>query len=249
MRYPSSDAPCPYREDSCAVRASPALTSIVDSGSLRTGSFHTTPRLRGRRGAARRDGAHRDDPRIPLYDADVERAGTPPAVAALKDAVAAADGLLLVTPEYNNGIPGVFKNAIDWLSSPTPDLARVFGGKPVGLMGASPGGFGVLSQGVVPVLRALGASRGDGRCCSRTRVARSPRRHAGRGSPACRARSLHGGLRRFRAGARAARVVRAGNARPERPGFAGGIALPAPVASAAPRRAYMVAGWSTGRNG
>jgi len=97
---------------------------------------------------------------IPLYDGDVEAvSGIPTAVAALKDRIAAADGLLLVTPEYNNSIPGVFKNAIDWLSRPADDIARVFGGKPVGIMGASPGRFGTLSSQTawLPVLRALGA--------------------------------------------------------------------------------------------
>ena len=96
---------------------------------------------------------------VPLYNADAEAEGMPPAVAALKDAVAAADGLLLVTPEYNNGIPGVFKNAIDWMSRPAADVPRVFGGKPVALIGASPGGFGtILAQtGWLPVLRTLGA--------------------------------------------------------------------------------------------
>ena len=85
---------------------------------------------------------------VPLYDGDVEAAsGIPEAAARLKDAVAAADGLLLVTPEYNNSVPGVAKNAIDWLSRPSADIARVFGAKPVALCGASPGGFGtVLSQ-------------------------------------------------------------------------------------------------------
>jgi len=64
---------------------------------------------------------------IPLYDGDVDdREGIPHTVAALKDQIAAADGLLLVTPEYNNGMPGVFKNAIDWLSRPPADSARVF---------------------------------------------------------------------------------------------------------------------------
>jgi NAD(P)H-dependent FMN reductase len=97
---------------------------------------------------------------IPLYDGDVEAAqGVPEPVAALKDAIAAADGLLLVTPEYNNSIPGVFKNAIDWLSRPPADIKRVFRGRPVALMGASPGRFGtVLSQSAwLPVLRTLGA--------------------------------------------------------------------------------------------
>jgi NAD(P)H-dependent FMN reductase len=58
---------------------------------------------------------------VPVYDADLEAAeGIPEAVTALKEAVAAADGLLLATPEYNNGIPGAFKNAIDWMSRPAP---------------------------------------------------------------------------------------------------------------------------------
>ena len=85
---------------------------------------------------------------IPLYDGDLEaEEGIPEAVAALKEAIVAADGLLIVTPEYNNSIPGVFKNAVDWLSRPPADIKRVFGGKPVALMGASPGSFGtILSQ-------------------------------------------------------------------------------------------------------
>jgi len=96
---------------------------------------------------------------IPLYDADLEAEGIPEKVTALKDAVADADGLLLVTPEYNNSIPGVFKNAIDWLSRPDSDIKRVFGNKPVAVIGASPGGFGtILSQNAwLPVLRTLKA--------------------------------------------------------------------------------------------
>ncbi|MPY69964.1 MAG: NAD(P)H-dependent oxidoreductase [Alphaproteobacteria bacterium] len=96
---------------------------------------------------------------IPLYDADLETGeGIPEPVEALKDMIANADGLLLATPEYNNSIPGVFKNAIDWLSRPPADIPRVFGGRPVAVMGASPGGFGtVLSQNAwLPVLRTLG---------------------------------------------------------------------------------------------
>jgi chromate reductase, NAD(P)H dehydrogenase (quinone) len=77
---------------------------------------------------------------IPLYDADQESAeGIPAPVAALKDALAAADGLLLVTPEYNNSIPGVLKNAIDWLSRTKP---QPFKDKPVALVSASAGPVG-----------------------------------------------------------------------------------------------------------
>jgi chromate reductase len=96
---------------------------------------------------------------IPLYNGDDEAAtGLPPAVVALKDAIAAADGLLLATPEYNNGIPGAFKNAIDWASRPASDIPRVFGDKPVAVIGASPGGFGtVLAQDAwLSTLRLLG---------------------------------------------------------------------------------------------
>jgi NAD(P)H-dependent FMN reductase len=102
---------------------------------------------------------------IPLYDGDLEAAeGIPPAVAALKDRIAAADALLMVTPEYNNSIPGVFKNAIDWLSRPPADSARVFGGRKVALIGASPGGFGtILAQNAwLPVLRTLGMDHWSG---------------------------------------------------------------------------------------
>ncbi|WP_138935761.1 NADPH-dependent FMN reductase [Roseovarius arcticus] len=93
---------------------------------------------------------------VPLYDADKEaESGLPPAVKTLQDQLAAADALLLVTPEYNNGVPGVFKNAIDWMSR-GPGL-EIFVGKPVAVIGASPGGFGtVLAQDHwLPVLRTL----------------------------------------------------------------------------------------------
>ncbi|MFT3764732.1 MAG: NADPH-dependent FMN reductase [Minicystis sp.] len=98
---------------------------------------------------------------IPLYDGDEEAAhGIPAPVQELKDKIAAADGLLLVTPEYNNGIPGVFKNAIDYLSRPPADIGRVFGNRPVAIMGATPGPGGTsLSQAAwLPVLRTLGTA-------------------------------------------------------------------------------------------
>jgi chromate reductase len=95
---------------------------------------------------------------IPLYDGDLEAQGIPAVVTQLKEAIIAADGVLLVTPEYNNSLPGVFKNAIDWLSRPASDIKRVFGGRRFAIIGASPGGFGtVLSQAAwLPVMRTLG---------------------------------------------------------------------------------------------
>ena len=97
---------------------------------------------------------------VPLYDGDLEASeGLPEAVVTLKALVAEADGLLIVTPEYNNSLPGVLKNAIDWMSR-GGDMKAVFGDKPVAVIGASPGGFGtVLAQTAwLPVIKALGAS-------------------------------------------------------------------------------------------
>ena len=74
---------------------------------------------------------------VPLYNGDVELAGEPPAVAAFKQAIREADAVLFVTPEYNHGVPGVMKNAVDWASRPPRGAA--LDGKPVGIIGASPG--------------------------------------------------------------------------------------------------------------
>jgi chromate reductase len=74
---------------------------------------------------------------IPLYNGDVEAQGDPDGVAAFKQAIRAADAVLMVTPEYNHGVPGVMKNAVDWASRPPQDAP--LGGKPVGIIGASPG--------------------------------------------------------------------------------------------------------------
>jgi chromate reductase len=130
------------------------------SGSLRRGSFNTA--LLRAASTLVPEGTTLDTRTlhgVPLYDGDEESAnGIPPVVQALKDAVSAADGLILVTPEYNNSIPGVFKNAIDWMSRPGADIKRVFGGRKVAVIGASPGGFGtILSQNAwLPVLKTLG---------------------------------------------------------------------------------------------
>lgn len=74
---------------------------------------------------------------IPLYSADVEAEAVPAAVADLRAAVRDADAILIATPEYNHGVPGVLKNAIDWLSRPSD--SSVLRGKPCAIIGASPG--------------------------------------------------------------------------------------------------------------
>lgn len=74
---------------------------------------------------------------VPLYDGDVEAAGVPEGVARLRAAIGAADGLLVATPEYNHGVPGVMKNVVDWLSRPPRE--SVLAGKPAAIVGASPG--------------------------------------------------------------------------------------------------------------
>jgi len=135
-------------------------TIIGISGSLRRGSFNTA--LLRTAAELMPGGAElriESIEGIPLYNGDVETAeGVPKRAAELKKAIAEAAGLILATPEYNNSLPGVLKNAIDWLSRPTSDIKAVFGGKPVAVMGASQGGFGtILSQSAwLPVLRTLG---------------------------------------------------------------------------------------------
>jgi chromate reductase, NAD(P)H dehydrogenase (quinone) len=136
------------------------MTTLIGlSGSLRKGSYNTAL-LRAAAGMMPPGStlAVETIAGVPLYDGDVEAAdGIPARVAALKDAVAAADGLILATPEYNNSLPGPLKNAIDWMTRPPADIKRVFGDKPVALIGASPGGFGtILAQNAwLPVLRTL----------------------------------------------------------------------------------------------
>lgn len=138
------------------------MTNILGlSGSLRAASFNAgllraasevTPD-----GVTIEIGSIRD---VPLYDGDLEAAeGLPASVKRLQEQLRTADGLLLVTPEYNNSIPGVFKNAIDWMSR--GNGMQIFLGKPVAVIGTSPGGFGsILSQNAwLTVLRFLKAEQ------------------------------------------------------------------------------------------
>ncbi|REK06158.1 MAG: NAD(P)H-dependent oxidoreductase [Acidobacteria bacterium] len=95
---------------------------------------------------------------VPLYDGDLEdEHGVPESVITLNQQLEDADGLILFSPEYNNSVPGVLKNAIDWMSRPVDGREHRFGGKPTVVVGATPGGFGtVLAQAAwLPVLRTL----------------------------------------------------------------------------------------------
>jgi chromate reductase len=74
---------------------------------------------------------------IPLYNQDIEDAGEPASVVTFKQAIAQADALLVSTPEYNHGVPGVLKNALDWASRPR--VTSPLHDKSVAVMGASPG--------------------------------------------------------------------------------------------------------------
>ncbi len=137
------------------------MTTLLGlSGSLRRGSFNTSL-LRAAAGLTP-PGATLEIASlhgIPIYDGDLEaESGIPEAVRALRDRIAAADGLLIATPEYNNSIPGGIKNAFDWLSRPAGDIPPVFPNRPVALMGATPGAGGtLLAQAAwLPILRALG---------------------------------------------------------------------------------------------
>jgi chromate reductase len=92
---------------------------------------------------------------IPFYDGDVEDAGLPSTVVALRRAIVDADALLIATPEYNGATSGVLKNALDWASR-GPD--RILAGKPVAVMGASTGGGGARG-GIGSVVNVLGRTR------------------------------------------------------------------------------------------
>ena len=112
------------------------------SGSLRKGSFNTAV-LRAAvelapEGMTIETAVIRD---IPLYDEDLRVEGLPGPVSAFRERIAAADALLIVTPEYNYSLPGVLKNAIDWASRPP---AQPFAGKPLAIMGASGGPSGTM---------------------------------------------------------------------------------------------------------
>lgn len=118
-----------------------ALHVAAFAGSLREGSYNRAL-LRNAKDLAPGGMTIRivDIAEIPLYNADVEAEGDPPPVADFKGAIRRADGLLIATPEYNHGVAGVTKNAIDWASRPPRESP--LDGKPVAILGASPGRTG-----------------------------------------------------------------------------------------------------------
>ena len=148
------------RQASGVVNLSAPCRVLALSGSLRQSSFNTA--LAHAAQALAPEGMTIEVATlhgIPLYDGDVEsKEGIPHAVLALKEQILNADALLLVTPEYNNGVPGVFKNSIDWLSR--TDKEAIFSGRLTGLIGASMGGFGTVSSQTawLPTLKMLGTS-------------------------------------------------------------------------------------------
>ena len=136
------------------------LRLLSVSGSLRAGSFSTAL---ARAGAALAPDGARCEPvdlvrDLPLYDQDLDGATVPDRVADVRARLAAADGVLLCTPEYNYGIPGGLKNLVDWASRPFGKHCLV--GKPVAVIGCSPGSRGGRAsvEYLRMVLPALGAT-------------------------------------------------------------------------------------------
>jgi len=120
------------------------LRVLAVNGSLRDGS-HNGALLRAAADLLPADAVlveHDGLSVVPPYDESADTAPPPPAVAALRGALACADAVLFSTPEYNSSIPGQLKNALDWASRPFPENA--LRGKPVAVIGASTGMFGAV---------------------------------------------------------------------------------------------------------
>lgn len=117
---------------------------LTISGSLREGSYNTGLILAAEEVAPdgveveRYDGLHA----VPAFHGDREARSAPPEVEHLRRLVDRADAVLIATPEYNGSIPGVLKNALDWLSTPYPE--NVLRNKTVAVVGASTGGYGAM---------------------------------------------------------------------------------------------------------
>ncbi len=113
-------------------------------GSLRTGSFNQAL-LNAAIAKAPEHGleiVQADISGFPVFSQDVEAAGVPVAVTAARAVLESSSCVLMVTPEYNHGVPGALKNAVDWLSRPYGDSPLI--GRPMALMGASTGYYGTI---------------------------------------------------------------------------------------------------------
>lgn len=118
----------------------PDFNIVAISGSLRAGSFNTSAlRAADELKPAGVMITMADISAVPIFNQDVLHKGMPASVATLVQQIADADAVMIATPEYNYSIPGILKNAIDWISK-APD--QPFKHKPVAIMGASPGGIG-----------------------------------------------------------------------------------------------------------
>jgi chromate reductase len=142
--------------NSATTAVAPVFNVVGFAGSLRSGSYNRAL-LRTAKALAppslqimicELDG-------IPLYNDDIETAGAPPSVVRLREVVRKSDALLIATPEYNHGVPGVLKNTIDWLSRPPRNNA--LNGKIAAVMGASLGMTGT-ARGQAQLRQALGAT-------------------------------------------------------------------------------------------
>lgn len=138
------------------------MNLVIVSGSLREASFNTRlAQLLVAQAPAEVTAEVATLHGIPLYDGDLEeREGIPTAVEKLRTSIKQASGLVLVTPEYNAGMPGVLKNALDWLTRPGAELKPTFGGRKTALAGATPGQWGTAfaQAGALISLRQLGCN-------------------------------------------------------------------------------------------
>lgn len=134
------------------------LNVIAISGSLRKNSYNTALLESANKLTNSMNIEVCDIREIPLYNGDVEKeVGIPMVVKDIQNRIENADAIILATPEYNNGMPGVLKNTIDWLTRPADKIEVVFANKPLAMFGATAGGFGTVSAQTnwLPVLRFL----------------------------------------------------------------------------------------------
>lgn len=136
------------------------MTILAIPGSLRRDSYNRALLEAARRLAPERVEVdiYEDGPSIPLFNQDFEGDLTPLPVLRLRRRIRSADAILIASPEYNNSIPGVLKNLIDWASRPYGQSA--FSGKPVAVVGASPSRFGAkwAQETTITVLSSAEAS-------------------------------------------------------------------------------------------